>query len=216
MKNIGIKAGVGGVLGISGLALCCALPGLGIATAAGLGAGLGLWTESIVGGILVAVLVLVGVVAYKRVMANRRRSAKTEGAVIACDPTVFSREERAEHAALAENVLLRWPHAREETPQGYIFHYGSGTSFNEIARWVKDEQRCCPWGTYTLELSPATEGTEAEIRLHWNGGENGKPFLTDALNELEKSGGKGFESFLNAKGKITSFKTATKKSGCGC
>src|SRR5690606_23453873 len=93
MKNVGMKAGIGGALGITGLALCCALPGLGIATAAGVGAGLGLWTESILGGILVGALVLLGVVAYKRVKAKRRNAFDREGAAIACDPTVFSKEE---------------------------------------------------------------------------------------------------------------------------
>lgn len=216
MKNVGMKAGIGGALGITGLALCCALPGLGIATAAGLGAGLGLWTESILGGILVGALVLLGVVAYKRVKVKRRNAFDREGAAIACDPTVFSKEERVEHAALAEEVLLRWPSKREETAQGYLFHYhASEVPFHEIAKWVADEQRCCPWGTYTLEASSSSDG-KAGIRLHWNGGANGKPFLTEALQELEKSGGKGFEQFLIGKGRITRFQAKAEKSGCGC
>jgi hypothetical protein len=216
MKNVGMKAGIGGALGIGGLALCCALPGLGIATAAGLGAGMGLWTESILGGILVGIFVLIGVAVYKRAKAKSRTASENEGAAIACDPTVFSKEERIEHAALAENVLLRWPFKREETTQGYIFHYhASEAPFNEIAKWVIDEQRCCPWGTYALETSSSSDG-KAGIRLSWNGGAIGKPFLTDALQELEKSGGKGFEQFLNTQGKITRFQTKTEKSSCGC
>ncbi|MBW8888548.1 MAG: hypothetical protein JF616_12395 [Fibrobacteres bacterium] len=226
MKTMGMKAGVGGAtVGILGLAICCLAPGLGIAAAAGVGAGLGFWTESAFVGIAVASLGLLAFMGYSKMQSKfkmRRQpasAAKTEAFPIACDPSVFPMEKRLEHVELAKDILLRWPKRKEELEDGYLFHYeGDEEMFLALARWAADEHRCCPWGAYAIEAGPSAAGKPGAIKLRWGGSQDGKAFLTDALKFMEDLGGDAPpESILNPDRKLTRASFQGKpKARCGC
>jgi hypothetical protein len=138
---------------------------------------------------------------------------------IACDPLVFSKEQRAEHHQLATNVIVRWPSQRVELADGFEFHYqGTEERFLEIARWVASEHRCCAWASFALEMDPFTSDDPGAIRLRMRGGLEGKAMLKDAFSLLE--GDPRAEMFLNPTGTITAEAFAKAKSstgrGCGC
>jgi hypothetical protein len=222
MNTIGMKAGAGGAaVGILGLALCCLAPGLGIAGAAGLGAGFGLWSESALAGIFVASLALLAFVALKKLKARRpvKQGAAVNDIPVACDPLVFTKEERLAHLALAKDLLVRWPQRKEELEDGFLFHYeGDEDRFLALARWAADEHRCCPWGTYAVEAGPSVEGRPGALKLRWGGSREGKAFLADALKYLEDLGsGAPPVSILDPERKLTRLSFQGKpKNGCGC
>jgi hypothetical protein len=109
---------------------------------------------------------------------------------LACDLTVFTPEEREAHVALARQALLAWPDAREETPDGYLFHYqGDEARFLTLARFAAEEHRCCPWLRFSLQLAPALAGRPAGMRLGLHASAPGKAMLAAALRDLPAGGG---------------------------
>jgi hypothetical protein len=136
---------------------------------------------------------------------------------IACDPPVFSEDARRAHLRLSTDVLVRWPRQRVELADGYAFRYeGDEAMFLTLARWAASEHRCCPWGTYSVEMRPFTGGGEIEIRV--TATEEGKAFLTEAYRYLEELNGEiPPASILNPKGTLTRKTLLDRlKGGCGC
>ena len=138
---------------------------------------------------------------------------------IACDPRVFTKEERIAHVELASNVLLRWPKHRQELDDGYLFEYeGDEQLFLDVARWAASEHRCCPWATFSLQMLPFAQGDSGKLVFRYQGGSEGKAVL-DAALQLFASENLDLEPFLEGKDKLTlaSFRPMTPaKKGCGC
>lgn len=106
---------------------------------------------------------------------------------IACDPHVFSEADRAAHFDLCTEALVRWPTAREDLPDGYLFLYqGSEERFLALSRWAAAEHRCCPWASYSVEMGPFERGQLGTIRVRVTARPEGKAFLTTAYQYLEK------------------------------
>jgi hypothetical protein len=118
-------------------------------------------------------------------MTMDSKSAEASEIPIACNLQVFSTEERGEHLALGMEVLFRLPTRMEELPDGFLFRYeGNEDLFLRIARFARNEHRCCPWAAFTVEMEPFAEGGAGAIRLRYIGGARGKPMLAEAIKKL--------------------------------
>jgi len=102
---------------------------------------------------------------------------------IACDPEAIPREERGSHAALARRLFegqLGAPVPSGAAGEGYQFEVEAAL-FDDLARWIANERRCCPFLRFTLDVSPAggligltmtgPEGTRAFIEAEMLGKE---------------------------------------------
>lgn len=214
---------------VGGCAALCSLPTLATLLGGGVIAGViaGLVSPGVeLAAAAVIFVTVAGVLGFRAQRARTRRFAGSAKSLtgasnipIACDPLVFSKEERAEHHQLAVNVIGRWPIQRVELADGFEFHYqGKEERFFEIARWVASEHRCCAWASFALEMDPFTSDDPGVIRLRMRGGVEGKAMLKDAFTLLE--GDSRAEMFLNPTGKLTTEAFANAKTsagrGCGC
>ena len=214
-----------GAAAIGGCAAMCSLPMLaaavlgGGAAATAIASFAGVGAELIVGGIafVVALGVMAARAASKRAAKQRGASPRQDDIPIACDPLVFSKDQRTEHHELSRNVIVRWPAKREELEDGYLFHYeGNEERFLAIAQWASSEHRCCAWASFSIEMDPFSNDKPGPIRLRMRGGSDGKALLTDGFALLECD--QRAEMFLNPTGKITpeAFAAAKRAGGCGC
>lgn len=218
------------IAAVGGCAALCSLPMLATLLGGGAIAGVLATLASPSVELAAGAVIFVTVAGVLGLRAKRARSRRSAGAAkslttgvsnipIACDPLVFSKEQRAEHHQLATNVIVRWPSQRVELADGFEFHYrGNEERFFEIARWVASEHRCCAWASFALEMDPFTSDDPGAIRLRMRGGVEGKAMLKDAFSLLE--GDPRAEMFLNPTGTITAEAFAKAKSstgrGCGC
>jgi hypothetical protein len=153
-------------------------------------------------------------------MESSQRLAQTEVPEIpvACDPGVFSKEQRLQHLDLSTDALVRWPRSRSELPDGYLFQYeGDEERFVSLARWAAAEHRCCPWAAYSVQMSAFAHSTGAiEVRVTTT--PEGKEFLAAAYRYLAQlDGAAPPESIMDGDGKITSKTILDRiKAACGC
>lgn len=206
-----------GLAALIGCAAACALPMLavvvgGAALATAVSSVIVPGAEVVVGG--VAFAVTLGLLAF-RARARRRHA---EEIPLACDPLVFSKEQRVEHHALARNVFLNWPTKKQELPDGYLLHYeGDEALFLNLAQWASSEHSCCAWATFSLEMEPFAHGTAGAIRLRMTGGAEGKAMIAEGIAILKNNPHP--DVFLNPTGKITKgswSRPAKRSTGCGC
>jgi|GEM_PF-1633136 len=113
---------------------------------------------------------------------------KSDPAVVACDLTVFTPEERKAHVQRAETLM---PTAEiEELPGGFIYRYPDRPGLvQDIGEFVEGERNCCPFFTFELRVEPA--GTH--VRLTIQGPPEGKEALRAGL-QLMKEGFRGEEA----------------------
>ena len=73
---------------------------------------------------------------------------------LACVPGAIPADERAAHFALFERLFTT--RARERIPlaAGYAWRFDAD-AFDDVARWIANERRCCPFLTFAIELAPA-------------------------------------------------------------
>lgn len=93
---------------------------------------------------------------------------------IACNLSVFTPAERAQHRTLI--ALLKGAIAeRRELPDGYGFRLSRETiSLEQLAAWAALESKCCPFFDFELELGPQPAG---HLWLRLRGGEGVKEFI---------------------------------------
>jgi hypothetical protein len=180
-----------GLAAIAGCSAACALPAI---AAAVFGAGA---ATAVVGVASPAAELAAGGLAFVVVLsvfALRTRTRRPCGLCeqeipIACDPGVFSREEREQHVRDSRKLLTELPRDRRELPDGYVFHYDGGEElFVSLARWAAEEHRCCPWARFSLEMEPFTQEIPGKIRLSMTGGSGAGVLLAAALSDLENNG----------------------------
>jgi hypothetical protein len=110
---------------------------------------------------------------------------------IACIPGVFTKEQRAAHLELSIDALVRWPSAKHEVADGYVFEYqGDEGRFLALARWVSGEHQCCPWASYSVEMDPFSDGKPGAIRVRVRATEEGRAFLRACYAYVEKLQGR--------------------------
>jgi hypothetical protein len=205
-----------GLAALIGCAAACSLPMLAVvfggAGATAISSVVVPGAEAVVGG--VAFAGALGLMAF-RARAKRKRANEIP---FACDPFVFSKDQRTEHHALAKNVFVHWPTKREELSDGYLLHYqGDEALFLNLAKWASSEHSCCAWATFSIEMQPFAHGTAGGIRLRMTGGAEGKAVIAEGIAVLENDPRP--EVFLNPTGKITKeswSRPAKPSTGCGC
>jgi hypothetical protein len=73
---------------------------------------------------------------------------------IACDPSAIPADARDTHLALAARLVFQDYQERRELPDGYAWRFAA-EQYEEVAAYVANERRCCPFFTFTLEVGPA-------------------------------------------------------------
>ena len=73
---------------------------------------------------------------------------------IACDPTAIDAEVRSAHLSAAEQLLRHDAAEMRELPDGYAFRYAAD-QYAQVAQFIANERLCCPFFTFTLEVTPA-------------------------------------------------------------
>jgi hypothetical protein len=71
---------------------------------------------------------------------------------LACVPDALATHERPAHFALLARLFSEAVRERRELPDGAAFRFDAA-AFDDVARFVANERRCCPFLTFTLELT---------------------------------------------------------------
>jgi hypothetical protein len=99
----------------------------------------------------------------------------TAQAPLACVPGAIPPGERPAHFALARRLFAEAVRERRDLPDGLAFRFAADR-FDEAARFVANERRCCPFLHFELSVAPA----DGPVRLRMTG-----PPGTRALLEAE-------------------------------
>ena len=81
---------------------------------------------------------------------------------LACVPGAIPAAERASHFARLTRLFTTGLRERAEIPGGYAFRFDAD-AFDELARWVALERRCCPFLAVGVQLTP--DGGPLRVRL---------------------------------------------------
>lgn len=93
---------------------------------------------------------------------------------LACVPGAIDPAERAGHFELIAHLFGSLAERREALPDGYAFRFPAD-ALEQVARFVANERRCCPFLRFVLELPPG--GDALWLRLT---GPEGTAALLDA------------------------------------
>jgi hypothetical protein len=110
-------------------------------------------------------------------MNGGEMSALTPAPPLACVPSAIPANERKAHFELAEDLFMKRAAERVPLPEGYAFRFDSG-DFEDVARFVTNERKCCPFLTFELELA-AQSGA---LWLRMRGPEGTREILEAELN----------------------------------
>lgn len=84
---------------------------------------------------------------------------------LACVADAIPASERPAHFALLARLFTEDVRERRDLPDGadgYAFRFHV-RAFDDLARWIANERRCCPFLTFTLEVAP--DGGPVWVRL---------------------------------------------------
>jgi hypothetical protein len=84
-----------------------------------------------------------------------------ESRKLACDPTAIALDQRVEHVRLIGRLFARGV-SRNAIPGGYRFDFPS-EAFDDVARFVGNERRCCPFLEFWLFVYPDEDSIALEI-----------------------------------------------------
>ena len=96
--------------------------------------------------------------------------------MIACFPGAIPESERAAHFALLTKLFTSATRAKSEIPNGYAYRFDA-SAFDDLARWITNERRCCPFLTFSVALGP----DDGPITLHLTGPDDTREFLDAEL-----------------------------------
>ena len=71
---------------------------------------------------------------------------------LACVPGAIPAEERAAHFERLARLFTTEVREQRELPDGYAFRFDAD-AFDELARWLTHERRCCPFLDVTIDLA---------------------------------------------------------------
>lgn len=91
---------------------------------------------------------------------------------LACAADAIPPTERSAHFALLRRLFGGAALEREALPEGYAFRFAPG-DFEEVARFVANERKCCPFLTFEITVSPSEES----VWLRMTGPEGTRAFL---------------------------------------
>jgi hypothetical protein len=72
---------------------------------------------------------------------------------LACDLTAIDSDEREAHQARASRFMFTGSQEHHVLPDGYAWRF-TADDYDELCRFVANERRCCPFFTFTLEVTP--------------------------------------------------------------
>jgi hypothetical protein len=115
----------------------------------------------------------------ERLLGQTASTANTEKKIAAtpgrfyCNIKALDPAQRTHHKELTDKLIARRSEI-VETEKGYEFQYRpSNVSLAELADWVADEGKCCPFLDFHIDLE--REGRLLCLRL--TGEEGSKPFI---------------------------------------
>jgi hypothetical protein len=107
---------------------------------------------------------------------------------IACDPRAFTQQERPRALELSLGVLRHWPTKIEKLSDGYLLHYqGDSQRLLQLAQFVANETRCCPWASFAIEFDAAPLSEPKTLRLRMTGSAEGKALLAQGFEYLAQN-----------------------------
>ncbi len=95
---------------------------------------------------------------------------------IACSPDAIPAAERPAHFQLMTRLFTTKARERRAAPNGCDYRFDAD-AFDDVALWLANERRCCPFLTFELEL----EAGEGPIWLRITGPKGTDAFLHTAL-----------------------------------
>lgn len=96
--------------------------------------------------------------------------------MIACVPGAIPQSERTAHFALLTKLFTSTSRAKSEIPNGYAYRFDA-SAFDDLARWITNERRCCPFLAFSLELAP----DDGPITLRLTGPDGSRELLDAEL-----------------------------------
>jgi hypothetical protein len=104
---------------------------------------------------------------------NSGRSTMTEQTKFYCNAKALNPTQRARHEELTDKLVARRKDIKE-TEKGYEFRFSPSTvSLAELAEWVANESKCCPFFDFHIDL----EGEGGLLCLRLTGEEGVKAFV---------------------------------------
>ncbi len=98
------------------------------------------------------------------------------GPALACDLSAIEPRQREAHQALAERLFTETVEAREEITAGYAFRFPA-EHYADVAAFIANERRCCPFFTFTLEVT----ADQGPIWLRITGDDGAKAIIQSML-----------------------------------
>lgn len=99
---------------------------------------------------------------------------------LACVPGAIPQAERSAHFELLARIGARSRETRE-LADGYAYRFDAG-DFDDLARWITNERRCCPFLRVVIELEP--DGGAVWIRL--TGPTGTRAFLDAEIPQMDQ------------------------------
>jgi hypothetical protein len=110
-------------------------------------------------------------------------SALAATPALACVPSAIPAAERKAHFDLARDLVTRRAIERVPLPEGYGFRFES-SAFDDVARFITNERRCCPFLSFEVELSAQS----GPLWLRMTGPEGTRAILDAELNRASSCG----------------------------
>ena len=98
-------------------------------------------------------------------------------APLACVPGAIPAAERAAHFQRLTRLFTTAAREKRQAPDGYSYRFDAD-AFDDLARWIANERRCCPFLTFALELTP----DDGPIWVRLTGPEGTQAFLDAELH----------------------------------
>ena len=105
---------------------------------------------------------------------------------LACVATAIPAAERAPHAALLARLFGTARGERREVAGGYRYRFDAA-AFDDLARWIANERRCCPFLAFTLAVTPGG----GPLWLDVTGPAGTRAFLDAELHAPRRTGDAG-------------------------
>ena len=104
-------------------------------------------------------------------------AASRENPSLACDLTAISADVREEHISTTPELFATAQDV-QELPSGYAIRFQNEPGkFMAIAKFIENEQLCCPFFNFGLEVEP----NRGQLWLRLTGGEGVKEILQTTL-----------------------------------
>jgi hypothetical protein len=81
---------------------------------------------------------------------------------LVCVPSAIPAAQRARHFVLARELLNKQAAERADLPDGYAFRFAVD-KLVELARFIDNESKCCPFVTFDLQIAPGSGPTWLKI-----------------------------------------------------